>query len=220
MYQSYLTATQAYIDHCNTNGYPTKVFFTTGPVDSYMASGESGYEQYLKWEHIRDAVDAHDTWAFFDYADILSYNDSGELETASWDGHTFPVIHPDNLVGSYTGHIGEVGALRIAKAMWWMLARMTGWQENGETGLHPENGKADKSEIVVNISFDQIRISSDDDYFNGQINLYDIRGCLIETKLVESGVTYLDSSLLSKGFYFIELIKDNNREIRKIVLFI
>jgi len=31
---SYLSATQQYIDYCKANGYTTKVFFTTGPVDN------------------------------------------------------------------------------------------------------------------------------------------------------------------------------------------
>ncbi len=128
LYQSYLRATQEYVDYCSTNGYSTKVFFTTGPIDDYMSSGAAGYEQYLKWEHIRDYIGAHPSSIFFDYADILSYNDDGQQETASWDGHTYPVIHPDNLEGDYTGgHIGTVGALRLAKATWWMLARIAGW---------------------------------------------------------------------------------------------
>ncbi len=33
---NYITATQSYIDHCTANGYPTKVFFTTGPVLHYI----------------------------------------------------------------------------------------------------------------------------------------------------------------------------------------
>ncbi len=137
LYQSYLRATQEYVDYCSTNGYSTKVFFTTGPIDDYMSSGAAGYEQYLKWEHIRDYIDAHPSSIFFDYADILSYNDDGQQETASWDGHTYPVIHPDNLEGDYTGgHIGTVGALRLAKATWWMLARIAGW-DGGETTTIP-----------------------------------------------------------------------------------
>jgi hypothetical protein len=35
-----------------------------------------------------------------------------------------------NLAGgndSSIGHIGEVGAIRLAKAQWWMLARIAGW---------------------------------------------------------------------------------------------
>ena len=32
----YITATQQYVDYCTTNAYPTKVFFTTGPVDAAL----------------------------------------------------------------------------------------------------------------------------------------------------------------------------------------
>ena len=51
-------------------------------------------------------------------------------------------IHPDNLMDydenfniiawndTDGDHIGEVGALRLGKAMWWMLARMAGWDGN------------------------------------------------------------------------------------------
>jgi len=30
------------------------------------------------------------------------------------------------------GHIGEAGRIRLAKAMWWMLARMAGWDGEHE----------------------------------------------------------------------------------------
>jgi hypothetical protein len=131
---SYVAATKQYIDYC-ADSIPTKVIFTTGPNDGYMAAdGASGYEQYQKWEIVRDSVDNDPTRILFDYADILSYNNSGEVQTATYNGNTFPVCHDDNMEGTYTGHIGTVGALRLAKAMWWMLARMAGWDGtiNGE----------------------------------------------------------------------------------------
>jgi hypothetical protein len=31
---TYLSATQEYIDYCKNHNIPTKVFFTTGPVDN------------------------------------------------------------------------------------------------------------------------------------------------------------------------------------------
>ena len=43
------------------------------------------------------------------------------------------MIHADslkNLEGNddySVGHIGTNGALRLAKALWWMLARLAGW---------------------------------------------------------------------------------------------
>ena len=132
---TYLNATQQYIDYSKANNYPTKVFFTTGPVDD--SSGESGYQLHLKQEHIRNYVKANDG-ILFDYADILTWGDDGTEAINSWTDYggtlrVFPKIHPDNekdfnagITGS-SGHIGQRGALRLGKAMWWMLARIAGW---------------------------------------------------------------------------------------------
>ena len=134
----YLAAVEAYRAHCAANSYPTRVFFTTGPVDGGGNTGESGYQRHLKHEHIRNYVKADGTRILFDYADILCYSDGGALNEVTWTDaeggvHRFPYIHPDNmkdLNGGYVedgDHIGEVGTIRLAKAMWWMLARMAGW---------------------------------------------------------------------------------------------
>ncbi|MCJ7450027.1 MAG: hypothetical protein MUO72_20325 [Bacteroidales bacterium] len=125
---TYLSATQEYIDYCTTNSIPTKVFFTTGPVDTY--TGECGYQGYLKNERIRDYVEAHSSTILFDYADILCYDDDGTPTTTTWSGHTYPVITTTNLTPTTTGHISDAGALRLAKAMWWMLVRIAGWDGN------------------------------------------------------------------------------------------
>jgi len=124
---TYLNATQQYIDHCTANGYNTKVFFTTGPVD-VQAVYEPSYQGYVKHEYIRDYVLANPSRILFDYADILCYDDGSEApNTLTWNGHTYPVITDTNLGDGMVGHIGSAGAVRLAKAMWWMLARIAGW---------------------------------------------------------------------------------------------
>jgi hypothetical protein len=122
----YLSATQQYADYCSANGYSTKVFFTTGPVEEF--TGELAYNNSLRWKQIRDYVDAHPTTIFFDYADILCHDDAGILYTDTWNGHTFPYV--SETTPEQAGHISVPGSIRLAKALWWMLARMAGWDGN------------------------------------------------------------------------------------------
>ena len=129
---TYLSVTQGYIDYCTANNIPTKVFFTTGPVDNTIGdyTDERGYQAYLKHEYIRNYVKADPARILFDYADILCYDDDGSLTTSTWNGHEFPLITTLNLIPEEIGHISNAGGIRLAKAMWWMLARIAGWDGN------------------------------------------------------------------------------------------
>lgn len=119
-------------DYCNTiielqeSTEDTIVFYTTGPVDGGANTEEKGYQRWLKHEYIRQWVKDNGGY-LFDYADILCWNNSGEQNLISWGGHEFQAIHSDN-DSEETGHIDNDGAVRLAKAMWYMLAIMSGWE--------------------------------------------------------------------------------------------
>jgi len=126
--QDYLDALESY----QQNNPDTTIVYSTGPAEG---GGESGYQRYLKNERIREWVRNSQDRYLFDYADILNYNDAGEDYIVSWDGHTFPQRHPDN-IGNYDGgdggcHISQGGCLRLAKAMWVLLAKKAGWNGSG-----------------------------------------------------------------------------------------
>jgi hypothetical protein len=145
---TYLKQVDDYNAYFKSHNVPTIVIFTTGPVDNEdapIAGTETGFQRELKHDHIRAYVAADESRILFDYADILCWNNSGEKYTANWNDNgtlrSHANIHPDNVkdydsswnVIAYQGgdyHIGEVGCLRIAKAMWWMLARIAGWDGN------------------------------------------------------------------------------------------
>jgi hypothetical protein len=129
---------QDYIDAVVTynKAHPECVtFFTTGPVDGGGNARARGYQRWLKNEFIRNYVKNSSKVTFlFDYADILCWNNSGQPKVTSWNGMSFPYIHPEN-IGNYNGgsgkcHISQEGCLRLAKAMWWLLAKIA---ENKET---------------------------------------------------------------------------------------
>ena len=118
---TYLSAVEQY----NTAVPETVTFFTTGPVDG-NCNTENGYQRYVKHGYMRDYVTANNK-VLFDYADILTHDADGSQTTGIWNGNSMACITPTNLGSADVGHIDTVGAVRLAKAMWWMLARISGW---------------------------------------------------------------------------------------------
>ena len=149
---TYLDAVKQYQHLCTDSGYSTTIVFTTGPVDMYGGT-EEGFQREIKHDYIRDYVAADETRILFDYADILCWNNDGEYYTSTWDDggedREHANIHPDNLEGGYTAHIGNVGALRLGKAMWWMLARIAGWDGNIPVSQIQLSAENDLTELIT-----------------------------------------------------------------------
>jgi uncharacterized protein YjdB len=140
---TYLEAIESYILYCTENSYPTTWIFTTGPVDwPEHAGSENGFQREIKHDYIRAYVAADTSRILFDYADILCWNNNGEQNLTEWNDEDsirpHAQIHPENMMDYNSSwnmiahtedgdHIGEVGTVRLAKAMWWMLARLAGW---------------------------------------------------------------------------------------------
>ncbi|MBN2037577.1 MAG: hypothetical protein JW768_12620 [Chitinispirillaceae bacterium] len=127
---------QMYLDVWDALGkaFPsTAMIYSTGPVDGSCKSGCKGFQRNRKHEFIRNWVKRNVAGErfLFDYADILSWNNEGERHTVTEGGYTFQAIHPDNDAeydgGTGSCHISEEGTVRLAKAMWWLLARVAGW---------------------------------------------------------------------------------------------
>ncbi|MFZ2338837.1 MAG: Ig-like domain-containing protein, partial [Bacteroidales bacterium] len=54
-------------------------------------------------------------------------DNNGQITTTTWNGHTYPVCTTANEYPVLDAHISRTGEIRLAKATWWMLARIAGW---------------------------------------------------------------------------------------------
>jgi hypothetical protein len=231
---TYLEGVDELIRYCTDMHLPTQWIYTTGPVDGEEENGtEQGFQREIKHDYIRDFVAADDARILFDYADILCWNNDGEQYLAEWNdgGEIRPhaQIHPDNLMDydnafnivEWTDddgdHIGEVGSLRLAKAMWWMLARIAGWEGNGSPSgsVQREQGS---SEADLFIGRDYIRIEVPDLFIDGQIEMYQLNGSMIGLRQIHDPVNYMDTSSLASGYYILVLTNNQHREVMNFVL--
>lgn len=228
---TYLDAVDSYIQFCEQNSYATQWIFTTGPVDrAEHAASENGFQREIKHDYIRDYVAQDPSRILFDYADILCWSNSGEQFITDWNdgGSVRPHahIHPDNMMDYDASwnlvehvedgdHIGEVGTVRLAKALWWLLARMSGW-EPGTTSLEPEDET--NSQISLHLEAHQLRIDTPVIYDRGDLRLFDMKGRLLERVNIEGEHTLIDTSSLSAGSYVVWVSKDQHRESRKVII--
>jgi hypothetical protein len=101
--------------------------------------------------------------------------------------------------------------------MWWMLARIAGWEGSGEPSGQIETDEADSSADLF-IGNDYIRIEVQDLFLDGQIALYRLDGSLVDKQHISASVSYLDTSSMASGYYLVALTKGRHRELKNIVI--
>jgi len=108
----------------------------TGPGNHYNQSLSQGYNRYLRNEQIRNYCIANNK-VLFDFADIDCWwynpiSEEWELSTYEyWNGSdtiTVPYEHPQyNL--NQAAHTSYENCENKGKAVWWMMAKLTDWEE-------------------------------------------------------------------------------------------
>lgn len=115
--------------------YPDVTFiYMTGNAQT---TGSGGYNRHLRNEQIRNWVRNSQNRVLYDFADLDSwwYNPStGQWEQATYEynGQTVPVEHPQ-FHGDECNHTTNKSCEQKGKAVWWMMARLSGWEQGAKT---------------------------------------------------------------------------------------
>jgi hypothetical protein len=101
--------------------YPDIIFIYM--TDTADRSGDTN--RYARNEQVRQYCRSHDK-ILFDFGEMETWSANGLNQ--NWSGGV-PYWHSDWSSGSSNeyGHINQAGAIMKAKAMWWLLARIAGW---------------------------------------------------------------------------------------------
>ncbi len=101
--------------------YPQKTF-----VWWTMSLAQNGYENLTKFNQMLRDYSKQNDKILMDLADIESYDLDGNPCVDSAGISVICGIYTDE---KQSGHLNEVGRERVAKAFWYMMARISGWQD-------------------------------------------------------------------------------------------
>lgn len=99
--------------------YPDKIF-----IWSTMSLARTGFENEEKFNTMLRQYALETGKVFFDLADIESHDPSGSKATNEMG---YEVIYEGYTNEVHSGHLNEAGSERVAKTIWWLMARISGW---------------------------------------------------------------------------------------------
>ena len=133
-------AVQQYLDAISQleSEYPGVVFvYYTGNA---QATGGEGYNRHQRNQQIRQYCQLHNK-VLFDFADLDAwwYNTASgawEQSTYTYNAQPIPVEHAQ-FHGDNGGHTNDASCIQKARAWWWLLARLQGWNGAAECAAAP-----------------------------------------------------------------------------------
>jgi hypothetical protein len=211
--EAYLNAIRRF----NTNRPQTKFIYHTGVTDVQVSAG--GWRSTYYNGIIRTSATT-DGGILFDQADIENWNEAGtQQRTETWnDNGTMRTIYVrnndyDETVGTQfqPGHTNDALCLKKAKAFWWMLARIAGW--DGTTEVEKQRKKVPQVFNVLQNYPNPFNPSTKIQFIvpsdgHVRIRVYNCLGQIVatpyegEAKAGQYQTVQIDGTSLSSGVYF------------------
>jgi len=119
--------------------YPDVTFiYMTDTCDSTVDTG--GYNRFLRNQQIRQYCRDNNK-VLFDFADLEAWSADGTEQSTYYhaaSGLNIPYWHSDWSSDPFynDGHINEAACTMKAKAMWWLMARLDGWNPGGSSSAN------------------------------------------------------------------------------------
>ncbi len=201
------TYVQWYLDQMEIfeDYYPNVTFvYTTGNAQAYAGAG---LQRHQNNEMIRNYCIANNK-VLFDFGDLDSWYD-GQQQTTTYNGTTYQVQH-NAFDGQECGHVNLLGAEYKARAIWWMMARIRGWN-------HPLTNNPN---IIPNQTILKLYPNPPNEIINIEfenqekgalvISVLDMRGAVIIREVFEKSDVLInkciDISYLKKGLYIVNIL--------------
>ena len=89
-----------------------------------MSMARTGFDNETAFNQmLRDYAIEHNK-VLFDLADIESHSPDG---TAEFDAQNREILYSGYTDEAQAGHLNATGRERVARSLWWFMARLAGW---------------------------------------------------------------------------------------------